>query len=228
MNSYKNIDEQLQQLTGRLQCQTCLGSENCKPDDANIQYCQIFNVKETCVSIFDSVLNQVNERGCSSDVRSKPLCDANNVNCKKCSRNNCNLDISKNYAGRCISCNSASDPLCVANPTKWIECATNECYSRVLNPTNNNAIGHHIERGCSAVLLGDCTEPDCKKCQGTNCNNVKFPTDRMTCLKCTNEGCQSPQIQSKQCVLYNGRYQGCITFFDERKLFFSFRIQTFK
>lgn len=206
-------------LTGRLQCQTCLGAENCVPDDANIQYCQSFNVNEACVSIFDADLNQVNERGCSSNVRNKQLCDSNNVNCKKCTGNNCNLDTSKILTNRCISCSSALDPLCVSNPTKWTQCATNQCFSRVLNPSNNN-IGHHIERGCLANLVGDCTDANCKICQGTNCNNAKFPVDRLSCLKCTNEGCQMDQVQAKQCVLYNGRYQGCITFFNESKLTF--------
>lgn len=118
-------------MENRLTCLQCIG-DSCL-SDAGSEYCAVYHVNERCVTVFDSA-NLVIERGCSSSVQNKLICDANDSNCLKCSFGNCNTEVSNKEAYHCVSCNSLNDPNCVEFPLSSgsAGCLLDGCYSRLL------------------------------------------------------------------------------------------------
>lgn len=72
-----------------------------------------------------------------------------------------------------------------------------------------------MERGCSADNTGNCVEPNCISCAGENCNNKKFPSNRLTCLKCANEECQMDNIPEEMCVIHDPDHLYCVTIYSQ-------------
>jgi hypothetical protein len=194
--------------TTRLSCLSC-ADDGCEGETPASKNCQRVGDDETCLTIFDAD-GKVIERGCSSSVTNKQNCEENAENCVSCTSDDCNNDSSKDPTGKCISCDSKTDPNCVLNPTNSVSCST-ECYTKLLDSEENS--GQHIERGCLASGV-TCEEPECEKCSGENCNNQKFPSDRISCLKCQGESCSNEEIPQELCIRY-GANQGCLTYYED-------------
>jgi hypothetical protein len=196
----------------RLSCLHCL--DGCQEEaEVESRQCPRVDSSEFCVTIFDEN-NAVIERGCSSRITNEEIC-VTTENCIPCETNDCNTDTSKDPTGKCISCDSKTDPNCVLNPTNSVSCS-GECYTKLLDSEENG--GQHIERGCLAS--GEtCTEPECEKCTGKNCNNQKFPTDRISCHKCQGESCSNEEIPQELCIRY-GENQGCLTYYEDNNVIY--------
>lgn len=204
-------------MNNRLLCHSCIG-ELCEEKSVDEKYCERLHPNEKCVTVFNSA-NEVIERGCSSSLMNEKQCESNSGNCLKCSFNRCNIQESKNDIYHCVSCNSKDDPSCVhGNPSPNVQaCSTNRCYSKLLPIENSNWF--HVEKGCAANLpsSSSCTGSSCTICQGERCNNIVYPVDRMSCLSCRNNECNSNTTSTtmqKYCRLYNRQLQGCITLYD--------------
>lgn len=78
----------------------------------------------------------------------------------------------------------------------------------------NDRSGWYTRRGCFKELTS-CTDPlTCDTCDSSNnCNRDIFPSDRQTCLKCTNSDCSSPK--NEYCSIHLKDSNGCATLFDE-------------
>lgn len=201
-------------LKNRLTCYECLG-EGCEADVSDEKFCERLHADEACVSVFDNS-DKVLERGCLSTVQHSAICSSTNHNCLKCSFSECNTHKSKQEVYHCVSCNSKDDPSCatatMSPGTKT--CKSNQCYSNLFSDSNN--LWQHVEKGCVSDLLNpsSCTGSSCAACVGDLCNNVLYPTDRMTCLSCTNDGCKQPTVPSTYCALYNRTRQACVTLYN--------------
>jgi hypothetical protein len=192
---------------GRLQCHTCVNGD-CEPTDENIELCPRFGADEQCASIFDENQDKVIARGCISTLETQyqTKCNQNDGNCLKCAYDNCNQDDSKKKTQFCISCNSQEDPECLKDNLKLQQrCLTNRCYTRF--------VGQYIERGCMDDLQS-CLSPNCVECQGTNCNNKKFPTNRISCKSCQFGSCKGKTTE-KICNRYIDN-EACITFYGDK------------
>lgn len=203
-------------LKNRLICKECLG-ENCEDQTLEEKYCEKISNSESCVSIFNDS-DYILERGCSSTVQNSKLCSASDPNCLKCSFSGCNTQSSKNELHHCVSCDSRHDPNCInfsPSPTTKT-CSSNLCYSRLL-PTESGSIWQHVEKGCVADLQNqsNCTGSSCSACQGDRCNNILYPSDRISCLDCQSaESCKSFSVLSTTCELYNRQQQACVTLYN--------------
>jgi Protein of unknown function (DUF753) len=199
----------------RLICKECLG-ETCEDQVLEEKYCEKVGTDETCVSVFNDS-DYILERGCSSTVQSSKVCNASEPNCLKCSFNGCNIQSSKNELHHCVLCNSKNDPNCVTSSTapSTKTCSTNLCYSKLL-PAETGSVWQHVEKGCFSDLKNQssCTGSSCSACQGDRCNNVLYPTDRISCLECRNDNCKSVSVPSSACELYNRQQQACVTVFN--------------
>lgn len=203
-------------MKNRLTCKECLGA-TCESKALEEKYCEKISANESCVSIFNNK-DYILERGCSSTVQNSKTCSDNDPNCLKCAFNNCNTQSSKNDLYQCIFCDSRIDPECVTSsqfvPTKT--CATNLCYSRLI-PASNETTWRHVEKGCMADLASqsNCTGSSCVACSGDRCNNILYPADRLSCLKCSSvDECKAVSLQSESCELYNRQKQACVTLYN--------------
>lgn len=198
----------------RLICNECLG-ESCGELSTGEKHCERLHQDENCVSIFNDS-DAVVERGCSSTVQNKAACNSTESNCLKCNFNRCNVQKSKQELYSCVSCNSKDDPSCVTNSTSPTikACRSNQCYSRLL--PIQGSIWQHVEKGCVTDLSNpnSCTGSNCTACVGDRCNNVLYPSDRMSCLNCRNNDCNRANISSTTCTLYNRPNQGCVTLYN--------------
>lgn len=197
----------------RLQCKTCHEAAECGLALSVSSICPIYSASEKCVSVFDTTVDQVVERGCLSSLGSQSLqtCATAGPNCVQCSFNDCNVEVSKLKTFHCYNCDSTTDALCISSPNSLISCETNECYSSLVEGT---ALGMPMKRGC----LADnpvCTSPSCLSCSGEYCNTGVFPIDRLKCFSCANDECLSATVPEKLCKLYNNVNQNCITFYSE-------------
>lgn len=202
-------------IKGRLVCLECLG-QSCEENSVEDKFCERLSAAETCVSVFGSSGNVI-ERGCSSTVQSVAICnDANSTSCLKCDFNLCNTQSSKLEIFHCVSCDSRDDPSCVSNSSAAASkaCTTNQCYSRLL-PTNSS-VWQHIDKGCVADLPAPsyCNGTECAVCNGDRCNNILYPSDRISCLKCKDSECKESTIPMSSCRLYNQQSQACITLYN--------------
>lgn len=186
----------------RRSCIYCTGAD-C-PSSQETKLCEIYGSNEHCETIYDSELKVV-EKGCSSSISS-----ANATGVSSCYFDNCNVGVSINDNGVCVSCNSENDPNCIINPLEadLASCATNECYSRVLT----NGI---VERGCGALLTSLCSGGDCERCTGNRCNTAVIPANRQSCYKCSGEDCVDGLGRTESCL--GSDSTGCITIFGEGK-----------
>ncbi|KAG5682586.1 hypothetical protein PVAND_011931 [Polypedilum vanderplanki] len=189
-------------VINRRSCIRCIGNE-CQNSD-NSMFCPIFNSAELCTTVFDST-NQIIERGCSSSLTSTSV---NNTNKLSCNFDNCNTHKAINQIFYCISCDSDNDKKCITDPkqTATITCSTNECYSRLLT----NGV---VQRGCASILTSSCSNENCIKCNGTQCNSVNVPSSRQSCLKCSGNSCSLNNAIIETCLNHNNN--NCITIFDQ-------------
>lgn len=201
----------------RLKCVKCVGDNCGELLEDKSEYCEIFSSSETCVTIFDANDLAV-ERGCSSSVQNQ-CGDVNNFQCVKCRMDNCNVHRSIAENSLCVSCNSLNDPSCIhkTDQPTFKSCKNNQCYSRLM-PIGEGSINQYVERGCYSDLLSSqtCVEPMCSLCSGDLCNNILYPSDRLTCLFCTGNNCNPQTSQIKVCNEYNSQPQTCITIFNEK------------
>lgn len=202
-------------MKNRLMCYECLG-ESCEDEVSEEKFCERIHPEESCVSIFDNA-GTILERGCSSTVQYSAICSSINPNCVKCNFSECNNHKSNQEVYHCVSCNSKDDPSCVTNVTlpTTKTCKSNQCYSRLL-PGTNNSEWHHVEKGCVSDLLNpsNCTGSSCTACANDRCNNIIYPSDRLSCLSCLNNECKEPTVPSISCALYNRTSQACITLYN--------------
>lgn len=201
-------------IRSRLICKDCLG-ESCEENEEEEKFCERLHADERCVSIFNNS-DKILERGCLSTVQNSNICSGTNANCLKCSFNRCNTQKSKQELFHCVACNSNDDPTCATNSsTSSKTCSTNQCYSRLL-PVSPGSVWQHVEKGCLADLptTTACTGTNCSTCQGERCNNVIFPSDRISCLACRNSDCKATETPTNVCRLYNSQRQACITLYD--------------
>ena len=202
-------------MINRLSCFECLG-ESCEEMSLEYKFCERIHSNEACVSIFDDS-GKVLERGCSSTVQQSAACNSSNPNCIKCGFNRCNTHQSTQEVYYCVSCNSKDDPNCVTNITSPLtkSCRSNQCYSRLLS-LSSASVWDQVEKGCVSDLSdpASCTGSSCAACIGDRCNNVPYPSDRISCLSCLNEECKQATIPSISCAKYNRTRQGCITLFN--------------
>lgn len=194
-------------IANRRMCIKCSG-QNCNGNLASkSDYCEIYSTTESCVTIFDSN-NAVKERGCSSTVSN----NCTDTSCIKCSLNNCNTQTSLNQKFYCVACDSNIDSSCVsayANPPIKA-CNTNQCYSRLIT----NSSWSSMKKGCMSDETSACSGSSCSTCTGDLCNNIIYPSDRLSCLACVGLSCS--MNTTKYCSLYNSQRQACITIFDEK------------
>lgn len=201
-------------VEGRLICKECL-YEACEENLLEDKYCEKFQQGEQCVSVFDDS-NKILERGCLSTVQQSATCSGLDANCLKCSFNRCNTQNSKQEIYHCVGCNSKGDPNCVTNSTSVATktCKTNQCYSRLL-PQSSGSVWNYVEKGCVADLqnVNTCTGSNCLACVGDRCNNILYPSDRLSCLDCRNGECKAETISTKFCRLFNRQRQACVTLY---------------
>jgi Protein of unknown function (DUF753) len=196
-------------MKGRLICKTCFGAD-CTDNKLDEKYCERLHTDERCVSIFDN-FDKILERGCLTTIENT----CRNETCLKCNLNRCNIQPTKHVSYNCVSCDSATDPSCVSNsssPDIKI-CKTNQCYSRLI-ASKTDPLYYHIEKGCASDLIS-CSSGNCTQCTGDLCNNVVYPSDRISCLHCQNDDCSLSPAPTKYCALYNRQRQACVTLYDE-------------
>lgn len=203
-------------MTNRLICKECLG-ETCEENILEDKYCERFSQNERCVSVFSSA-EKVVERGCLSTVQNVAACNASDPYCMQCAFNSCNVQNSRDEKYHCYSCDSQNDPSCVTNSTAvaTTSCTTHRCFSRLLTVASGSA-WTYVLKGCAAKLPTsyNCTGMSCSTCIGNLCNNVIYPSDRISCLSCEKDECKQANVTSKTCELYNESLQGCVTLYDE-------------
>lgn len=203
-------------MANRLICKDCLG-ESCEESVVEDKYCERLHRDERCVSYFDDN-DKVVERGCSSTVQHATACNGVDSHCLKCDFNGCNIQNSKNELHHCVACNSKEDPNCVASSSSVTTktCSTNQCYSRLL-PTTPGSPWQYVEKGCVVDLANPaaCTGSNCTACVGDRCNNILYPSDRISCYSCRLGACKSNAVPSNYCGLYNRQEQACITLFNK-------------
>jgi hypothetical protein len=203
--------------SGRLQCYSCSG-DNCELSEDSVKYCSVYGSNEKCVTVFSQTEDRVASRGCSSEVDYQQVCDNSAGNCVQCAYDKCNVDESKAKSYKCIGCKSIDDPNCVTgNAITARGCATNECYARTFYAdVDDGRSGLIVERGCLADLTAisvPCTGTSCSSCTGSNCNNAKFPADRISCKSCVGLSCLSHTLNEKVCSFYTTN-EACITVYD--------------
>lgn len=201
----------------RLKCIKCVGEYCGEVLEDYSEFCEIFSSNETCISVFDAS-DLTLERGCSSSVATT-CAEGNSSQCIECSINNCNVHKSKEEKNVCVSCNSLNDPSCISNTDKPTikSCKNDQCYSK-LSPIGGNSLNQYVDKGCRSDLQSNytCSDPMCKSCSGDLCNNVLYPSDRLTCLYCLKNDCTPNASQKKICKQYNSQNQACITTFNEK------------
>lgn len=202
-------------MENRLVCKECIG-QSCEENVLEDKFCERINQAERCVSVFDAS-NRIIERGCSSTVQNTATCSGTNANCLKCNFNSCNTQSSNLETHHCVSCDSRDEPSCVSisSSATTKSCTTDQCYARTL-PLSEGSPWQYVEKGCVANLPTSiqCTGASCAACQGDRCNNILFPSDRISCLKCKNDECKQEIIPTSFCGLYNRQRQSCITLYN--------------
>lgn len=204
-------------MRNRLICKECRG-ESCIENVLDDKYCESFSQTERCVSVFNAQ-GVIYERGCSSTVQSVAVCRSTAVDskCLKCSFNSCNVQKSLQELYHCVSCNSLDDPNCIKSSSSVAtkSCTTNQCFSRLLTVSAGSP-WQYVIKGCVSDLSTsyNCTGNSCSSCTGDRCNNILYPSNRLSCLSCKNDECKQENVPSKTCELYNGSRQGCVTLYD--------------
>ncbi|EDW91184.1 uncharacterized protein LOC6530559 [Drosophila yakuba] len=203
-------------VASRQSCLVCQGDE-CQ--SAKAASCSNYREHDECYIQFDEE-RSISSLGCLSELshddiyllkRSKRLLT--------CSDNDCNTIESVPETQTCTLCSSRTDVNCAISPssvTTATDCSLGgfpECYSRVLSDGST-------ERGCLSNLEDDeflscynSTSATCNSCQGNNCNQLVYPSDRRSCHVCNSEtdsNCENNPSSLTVCDLYAADDQ-CVT-----------------
>ncbi|XP_075154733.1 uncharacterized protein LOC142228233 [Haematobia irritans] len=201
----------------RRSCYQCKGDE-CQT--AQPITCRAVMDNDQCFVQFDES-GSITELGCKSKYN--PLEVETLVKAQYlwlCDDDNCNSIDNVPQSQTCILCSSLSDGDCATNP-KEVETYTTcnslpytKCYSRVLN-------SGHTERGCLSNLedeqfyncLYNTNSTECLSCEGMDCNNQIYPSDRATCHICSSEdydACEFSPNSPEICLKYDTN-EKCVT-----------------
>ncbi|KAI8035903.1 hypothetical protein M5D96_011334 [Drosophila gunungcola] len=203
-------------VASRQSCLVCQGDECQKPVASS---CANYRENDECYIQFDEE-RSVSSLGCLSELshediyllrRSKRLLT--------CSDSDCNTIESVPDTQSCTLCSSRTEANCAISPssvTSSTNCALGgfpECYSRVLDDGST-------ERGCTSSLEDDeflsCyngTSATCSSCQGSDCNQQVYPSNRRTCHVCNSEtdaNCAANPSSLSACYLYDEEDE-CVT-----------------
>lgn len=192
----------------RISCKRCQ-SESCNGGAVD-KICNLYAVDEACLTFYNED-DAVIFRDCFADAPTgtRELCnDPTNLQCTKCEGNLCNVD-SRRRGNKCYKCEGID---CV-NPglPSVVDCLS-ECYVGV------NSNGDPV-RDCADAISNSaaCGVADrtCLRCDEDQCNGVVYPTqDRLNCIKCLNDECQSTTTVSEYCERWNPN-ERCISVFDQ-------------
>ncbi|EDS44336.1 conserved hypothetical protein [Culex quinquefasciatus] len=144
---------------------------------------------------------EIVRKGCLSDLVKgdeavKESCESeDSESCKLCDYNNCNGE--HHY---CVSCDASEDPECAGRMSPVLAALLEDCdESRCVSKFEGS---NTVIKGCASAFepcqKGD---PNCSECEGSLCNNVPFPADRILCHQCT--ACNIPTTEAAICARYD-------------------------
>ncbi|XP_026471292.1 prestalk protein-like [Ctenocephalides felis] len=199
-------------------CKKCTG-DRCNKEKLTAHECYVCDDLETChdVSKLQTSkcvkevqykedagcfsLQQVNKttRGCTMDMSKNIVDKCTNFGkyCSKCTSDKCNKDALKPNTGngfKCNTCDSDKDGIeCVQGDEKYLNSKSSGCEYIDEDSCISKVDGAKTIRGCASSLnLKGCTEPNCLKCKGKDCNKGLVPAKRPLCHHCdsdTNDEC---------------------------------------
>lgn len=91
----------------------------------------------------------------------------------------------------------------------------NNKYLKTVTTNTSDIPGFYALRGCVEELeIGTtCDSESCKSCPDTNCNTQMLPTERHSCVQCTNCNEAESEEFEQECAIYTDA-EACVTLFD--------------
>lgn len=207
----------------RIHCYQCSADQfGCTHDQEMFQSyrraCKNFNFQDQCYTYQDG---DEFHRGCMSDNSLQSLaCAQSPEKCEVCSTNDCNLKAALKDAT--LSCHQCSGDACFLETVPVVKCTSQvqaedeeTCYYTTL-------VGGAVQMGCTLDDTPACSNNNCHKCSGDNCNAEYAPKkSQLLCHQCldTDENCpwrqrqedavacQSPVLYGQVDSCYHYRYQ---------------------
>lgn len=198
-----------------LNCYKCEGS-NCD-DNVLLSMCNNNNL-QVCTTVYGAD-GTVQKRGCSDEVQANhsDYCKQRPDKCISCKSNGCNIDNAENDHVECAFCNSEKNHNCALGATNTTRKCHKACMTALypVSSTDPNP-SYALSRSClNDKEIDDhekCQGEHCSQCSTDNCNNRKFPENRLTCHRCQGDNCESPT--SEICGNYRAN-DVCFTLIDE-------------
>lgn len=198
-----------------LNCYKCEGS-NCD-DKVLLSKCDNNNL-QVCTTVFGAS-GSIEKRGCSDEVDSThaAYCKSNPGKCISCKSNGCNIENALDDHIDCAFCDSEKEPTCAFGSTG----ATRKCHKSCMTAfypvsLNDPNPSYALSRSCLDDKEMDdhetCQGELCSKCSTENCNDQKFPENRLSCHRCNGDECETPT--SQVCNRYRAN-DVCFTLVDE-------------